>query len=467
MQRSAALSVRRLELLVLDEADRLLSMGFSAQVGTILARLPKQRRTGLFSATQTQEVEELARAGLRNPVRVTVRDTATRAGGGGGDAGKTPSQLRLLYATCEADEKLDTLVAFLAAHPDDKVIAYFLTCACVEYAATALAGLPQLAPGRLVALHGRMKQAARERALEAFAAAPGGVLLATDVAARGLDIPGVDWVLQLDPPQDPAAFVHRCGRTARAGAAGASLALLLPGEEAYVDFLRLRGVPLEACPPQLLGAPRAGAAAALCAALQRRAEGERELMERGVRAFVSYVRGYKEHQCRFIFRFKELALGRLATGFGLLRLPRMPETKRLNPGATFTPSAVLPETVPFRDKAREKQRQASLRAEATAAEAVAAEREMARAEAERAGAAARRKAAHVEAAPKPTALKRRMEQQRNDDDDMQEEWRLLKKLRAGKLSEHEYNVAVGLSDDEDEPKPAAAARKDKKRAMKR
>jgi len=443
LQRCAALQLRRLELLVLDEADRLLSMGFSAALGAILARLPKQRRTGLFSATQTEEVEELARAGLRNPVRVTVRDTGAAAAAAG--QGRTPAQLRLYHATCQPEEKLGRLLAFLHAHPGEKVIAYFLTCACVEYAAAALAGHPQLAAATLTPLHGRMKQAARERALEAFAAAPAGCLLATDVAARGLDIPGVDWVLQVDPPQDPAAFTHRCGRTARMGAHGAALALLLPAEESYLDFLRLRGLDLQPCPPALLGAP--GGEAALCAALRGRAERERELLDRGVRAFVSYVRGYKEHQCRFIFRFKELELGRLATGFALLRLPRMPETKRLSPGDTFTVSAVPPEAVPYRDKAREKQRQANLVAEAGKAEAAAAEREAARAEA----AAARRKAVQAQAAPKPTAMKRRMEQQRTDEDEMQQEWALLKKLKAGKITEHEYNMAAGLSDDEEAP----------------
>ena len=121
MTRSAALSVRRLELLVLDEADRLLSMGFKTQVSSILSRLPKQRRTGLFSATQTEEVAELARAGLRNPVRITVRDAAAPAGAAAAAAGgKTPSQLALYYALAEADDKLPRLVAFLARHAKEK-----------------------------------------------------------------------------------------------------------------------------------------------------------------------------------------------------------------------------------------------------------------------------------------------------------------------------------------------------------
>ena len=167
-------------------------------------------------------------------------------------------------------------------HKAEKTIVYFLTCACVDLFATLLARLPQTAGLPIAALHGRMKQAAREAALAEFAkllsgaGAKGrqiphahvrsgacrskkptagdarvsdvalhfraGCLLCTDVAARGLDIPDVHWVVQYDPPQDPSVFVHRVGRTARMGRTGHALVLLLPHELAYVEFLRRRKV---------------------------------------------------------------------------------------------------------------------------------------------------------------------------------------------------------------------------------
>ena len=437
MVRSKALCLKRVELLILDEADRLLSMGFVKTLNNIILRLPKQRRTGLFSATQTEETEELARAGLRNPVRVTVRDAASQAAAAaareaGAPAssaaarGKLPAQLELSYKICNVDERLWHLRAFLrgdlpktetsssgtvttpgvlSRHArNKKVIAYFLTCACVDYFATALEpGGPAEVKGHceVITLHGKMKQSQREAALTKFAESKNGaVLLCTDVAARGLDIPGVDWVVQFDAPQDPAAFVHRVGRTARMGRPGAALIYLAPHEASYVEFLLVRHIKVNPFDGEkgkvvvekkvveealegddvdeheddasesedqddLVGSEDGdegetdeegggaeeeeeeeeeesvddesdeeideaalSGAQALNIGLRTHAERNREAMEKGTRAFVSYMRGYKEHHCRFIFRHKELHLTKLANAMGLMRLPRMKEIRK-------------------------------------------------------------------------------------------------------------------------------------------
>ncbi|KAK9867069.1 hypothetical protein WJX84_000018 [Apatococcus fuscideae] len=399
------LDVRRLEVLILDEADRLLDMGFQAQLDAIMAPLPKQRRTGLFSATQTEAVKALARA---------------------------------------ADQKLGQLIAFLQAHcRQEKAIVYFLTCACVDLHAAVLGRLQGLQGIHVNALHGRMKQAAREFTLASFAALPSGCLLATDVAARGLDIPDVHWVVQVDMPQDPSAFVHRVGRTARLGRSGRALALLLPSETSYVDFLRLRKVPMQqaqsyAVDPSLL------------AQLRRAAEEDRDIMEKGVKAFVSYVRGYREHHCRFIFRMADLPLGRLATSLGLLRLPAMPEVRKARGSLPhFSQSDVDPASVKFKDKAREKQRQRALKQqqagrlasskEPHSAEALQQSQQAAAAEKQQLQAAA---AAEENRLP---AAKRRMLELRQDHDELRDDYRLLKKVKKGRASEADWDEAMGAT----------------------
>ncbi|CAA0822464.1 DEAD-box ATP-dependent RNA helicase 18, partial [Striga hermonthica] len=200
MERFEALDFRSLEILILDEADRLLDMGFQKQINAIISRLPKQRRTGLFSATQTEAVEELSKAGLRNPVRVEVRAESKRLKHVTSSEliapSKTPSQLRIEYLECEADKKPLQLIDLLTRNRAQKIIIYFMTCACVDYWGAVLPLLPALKGFSLISLHGQMKQKVREKALALFTSLSSGVLLCTDVAARGLDIPGVDCVLQ-------------------------------------------------------------------------------------------------------------------------------------------------------------------------------------------------------------------------------------------------------------------------------
>uniref|UniRef100_A0A4Y0BFH6 ATP-dependent RNA helicase n=1 Tax=Anopheles funestus TaxID=62324 RepID=A0A4Y0BFH6_ANOFN len=192
-----AAKVKNLELLVLDEADRLLDMGFEAKINTILAYLPRQRRTGLFSATQTKEVKDLMRAGLRNPVLVSVREKATTS---------TPKLLQNYYIFVEPEQKLVALLEFIRTQSIKKAMIFFPTCACVVYWSIALKEL--VSSMQVMALHGKMRSE-RFRIMKSFREAGSALLLCTDVVARGVDIPEVDWVLQWEPPSNAAAFVHR------------------------------------------------------------------------------------------------------------------------------------------------------------------------------------------------------------------------------------------------------------------
>ena len=481
MQRSRELDGKKCELLILDEADRLLGMGFMATLNNIISRLPKQRRTGLFSATQTEEVAELARAGLRNPVRVTVRDAVNAAARAAGDKkGKLPTQLQLLYRLCPVDAKLWHLVNFIREHRSCKMIVYFLTCACVDFYESAVKEL--LPESSTIALHGKMKQKQRESALGVFTEQSSGVLMCTDIAARGLDIPGVDWIVQFDPPQDPAAFVHRVGRTARMGREGNAIVFLSPNSEAsYVDFLRIRGVEIKAAPgtrehfaevaaetqngdddkqielaSDIVDAlekteleERAGADQTHIA-LRKASEKSRELMEKGVRAYVSFIRGYKEHHCRFNFRFKELEYGSLAMSMGLLRLPKMKEIRKAPKKfmECFVESHVDADTVPFLDKSREKQRQKTLKEQQEAAEA----QRLLEVD------TPKPKKEKVKEEKRQTAFKRRKEELRADIEEMEDDYRALRKVKKGKMTEEEFDLEIGFDEDVSKTKNSKRAR---------
>lgn len=347
------LHVHELEVLVLDEADRLLDMGFQTAISAILKFLPKQRRTGLFSATQTESIEQLMRAGLRNPVRIRVKVENARTK----HLQTLPERLASYYAVVPLDRKLDALVWFLSQHREHKVIVYFLTCATVDYMYRLMQGLPQVAEMSMMSFHGKIPSKKRTKLLERFTAQPAGVLLVTDVAARGIDFPNVDWVVQWDAPQDPAAYTHRIGRTARMGRAGSGLVLLTPEEEAFVEYLEAKKIG-----PELMKLPALDELPETFEVVRARAVRERELYERSHEAFVSYVRGYREHVLSFIFELKKLDLGLLARCFGLVRFPAMPELKGRRP-ESFVPLTARHHEIPYLDPAREQQRQAKLKRE--------------------------------------------------------------------------------------------------------
>ena len=519
------LDAKRCELLVLDEADRVVVMGFAKTLNSIIAMLPKQRRTGLFSATQTEELEELARAGLRNPVRVTVRDSNAAAaaasggnqneadkkkGAGGATVGsKLPTQLDLSYRICESvDAKIFRLTAFLKAKKGKKIIVYFLTCACVDYYQKALETLLDVGSDSIIsnnssnkkkktrkngsnnsrmelfALHGKMKQAQREQTLEHFAenkeddenGIESSILLTTDVAARGLDIPGVDWIVQYDMPQDPSAFTHRVGRTARMGAKGSALALLTKEESSYVAFLKIRGVYLrrdgncrladgdngddddeDEDDLDIVIEEDANGARKVYEILRALSKRDREAMEKGVRAFVSYVRGYKEHHCRYIFRLKELHLAKLANAMGLLRLPKMKEIRKAakNTLEGFEECTDIDiDDIPYLDHQREKQRKMQLEKERAQKEGRAEEEEEedARKKKENCGT---EKKKEKKPEKKLTAHKRRQIETREELDELDDDYRALKKWKKGKISEEEFEFELGW---EENPNQAGKVR---------
>ncbi|KAJ1427669.1 P-loop containing nucleoside triphosphate hydrolase protein [Ochromonadaceae sp. CCMP2298] len=221
-------------MLILDEADRILDMGFKAQLDSIVGYLPRSRQTMLFSATQTKSVKDLARLSLKRPEYLAVHAASDEA---------TPTKLVQNYICCALPEKLDILFSFLKTHLKSKMIVFFSTCSQVRFVHECFCAMQPGVP--VSALHGKIKQDKRTQIYVDFTRKKFAVLLCTDIAARGLDFPNVDWVVQVDAPEDAAMYVHRVGRTARNDAAGRALLMLLPTEERGVVEMLGSAVPLK------------------------------------------------------------------------------------------------------------------------------------------------------------------------------------------------------------------------------
>lgn len=345
------------DLLVLDEADRLLDLGFKDDLTKILALLPKQRRTGLFSASVSEALDQIIRVGLRNPVRVAVK---VRGADGAQDR-RTPASLKMAYTLTPAHQKLLALGQILEKlEPKPlRTIVYLSTCAAVDYFQHLL---PAVIPSdfSLVPLHGKHPSNVRTKNFDRFSnTANPAVLLTTDVAARGLDVPNVDLVVQLDPPTDPKVFIHRCGRAGRAGRRGLSVVMLTPGrEEEYVDFLAVRKTPIVP-----LDSPSLDLSDAALNGLTQKLRGivmsDRAIHDKSQKAFVSAVRAYSKHQARSIFRMQDLDWRALADGWALVRFPKMPEAKSFDRTTLSLPDVDWT-TFAYKDKQREKQRKAVL-----------------------------------------------------------------------------------------------------------
>uniref|UniRef100_A0A1B0BKJ9 ATP-dependent RNA helicase n=1 Tax=Glossina palpalis gambiensis TaxID=67801 RepID=A0A1B0BKJ9_9MUSC len=344
--------VKSLEFLVLDEADRLLDLGFKTTINNILGFLPRQRRTGLFSATQTTEVTDLIRAGLRNPVLVSVKEKSTI---------NTPSRLQNFYKIVEASDKFIALLDFLNSPSiqEAKIMIFFPTCACVEYWAGVM---PHFLKQRLIlSTHGKMKNK-RKNVIERFRKEDRAILLCTDVLARGLDVPEIDWVIQWDPPSNAASFVHRVGRTARQGNEGYALIFLLPNEDAYVNFLKINQK-VELNPLGNESSPGQVDLKTVLAKLHKLQINDKSIFDKGVRAFVSHIRAYTKHECNAILRLKDMDLGKAATGYGLLQMPRMPELKTLKADNFIGPDFdVDVQKLSYRNPQKEQARQEKIRA---------------------------------------------------------------------------------------------------------
>ncbi|TYJ98972.1 DEAD-box ATP-dependent RNA helicase 51 [Cucumis melo var. makuwa] len=297
---------KNLKCLIIDEADRILETNFEEEMKQIINLLPKNRQTALFSATQTQKVEDLVRLSFQStPIYIDVDDGRTKV---------TNEGLQQGYCVVPSSKRFILLYSFLKKNLSKKVMVFFSSCNSVKFHADLLRYIKV----ECMDIHGKQKQQKRTSTFFSFIKAQTGILLCTDVAARGLDIPAVDWIVQYDPPDEPKEYIHRVGRTARGeGSKGNALLFLIPEELQFLRYLKAAKVPVkeyEFSDKKL---------ANVQSHLEKLVGSNYYLNKSAKDAYRSYILAYNSHSMKDIFNVHRLDLQGIAASFCFSNPPKV------------------------------------------------------------------------------------------------------------------------------------------------
>ncbi|NP_001349517.1 DEAD-box ATP-dependent RNA helicase 32 [Zea mays] len=301
----------QLQLLVLDEADQILDHGFRNQVDAIISQIPKVRQTLLFSATQTKSVKDLARVSLRDPEYISVHEEARTA---------TPDTLEQYAMIVPLEQKLNMLWSFIKRHLNSKTIVFLSSVKQVKFVYEIF---KKLRPGiPLKCMHGRMKHVVQQAIVADFNEATS-VLFSTDITSRGLDIKNVDWVVQVDCPENIDNYIHRVGRTARYNKKGKSLIFLCPEEEAMLEKLKAT----ESKIPIHIRKPKAEQLEQISQSIASVLVKFPNLQELGKRAFVTYLKAVYLQKDKKVFNLSRFSAEQFAAYAASLGLPVTPKIR--------------------------------------------------------------------------------------------------------------------------------------------
>ncbi|KAM0250121.1 hypothetical protein ACHAP5_002438 [Fusarium lateritium] len=307
LDQTAGFDANNLQILVLDEADRIMDMGFQHAVDALVEHLPRQRQTLMFSATQSKRVSDLARLSLKDPEYVSVHEDAASA---------TPTNLQQSYLVTPLTEKLDTLYGFIKANLKSKIVVFLSSGKQVRFVYESFRHLQPGIP--LLHLHGRQKQMARMKITSTFTSAKQSCLFATDVVARGIDFPAVDWVIQADCPEDVDTYIHRVGRTARYQSNGRAVLFLDPSEEAgMLKKLEQKKIPIQKVNVKEKKKRN------IKEQLQSMCFQNPDLKYLGQKAFISYTRSIHLQRDKDVFKFNKMDLDGFAASLGLPGTPQV------------------------------------------------------------------------------------------------------------------------------------------------
>ena len=291
-----------IKILTIDEADKILKIGFEEELTEIIKLIPKNRQTLLFSATITPKVEDLITLSVKNYENIRIKSSDP-----------TVSTLEQGYLIIDADKKFLFLFTFFKKNKNAKILVFFATCKEVEFYSSLL----NYVDVPVLSITGEYKQQKRSTTFMEFCSLDKGILLCTDVAQRGLDIPDVDWVIQYDPPHDPEEYLHRVGRTARgANKVGKALLMIMPNEINFIRMLQLYKIKLDEFqfPEKKL------------AKVQEQLEKlvnkkDKYLLNLATDAYRAYIHSYHANTDKDTFDLEKLDLLKVCKSFGLISPP--------------------------------------------------------------------------------------------------------------------------------------------------
>ena len=362
-----------LQIFILDEADKMLDMGFEVEISYILSKIPKQRRTGLFSATVTSNVENIIKAGMRNPIFIDIiiqnnktndifinendlKKPINKEGSFykiipfnvennkiNNSIQELPQGLYQYYLTVKNIKyKIPHLIHILNmiynAGENNKIMIFLSTCNSVDYFNLLLPLIFKklsMNDFSISKLHSKISQNKRNKEYKSFKIESNNrlnILLSTDLASRGIDIPNIDMIIQFDPPKTDDSYIHKAGRTARVGNKGTSLLFLNENELTFLNYMKQKGIIIQKWEDQNIKNEedvdliipfneKNGISVLKC--IKDINISDKWIYDKAVNTFISFLRFYQEIELKYIFHYQNFDIGNYANSLQLLRLPRL------------------------------------------------------------------------------------------------------------------------------------------------
>ncbi|KAJ2938993.1 hypothetical protein O0L34_g18971 [Tuta absoluta] len=303
--RTKEFDYRNVTCLVLDEADKMFQYGFEEDLKQIISRLPKNRQTMLFSATQSEKTDALIKLAMKEDIQSINTDQD--------DLKATVEGLKQGYVICDTQYRLHWLDKFLKKTKNQKAMVFFSSCKSVEFHHEFFTNF---CGASVLCIHGKMNQAERTDIMTTFRNTEKVALFCTDLAARGLDIPAVDWIAQFDPPADTNEYIHRVGRTARGfGTTGNAVLLLRPEEKEFVTYLNEAKIYLD---KYEMWDKLSNLQPKLDAALQ-----DPRVHQLAQEALEGYIRALEVRKLKHVFNLLEMNMDDAAKSFGFKEKPQL------------------------------------------------------------------------------------------------------------------------------------------------